>query len=184
MPQAVSSRLRTWLLCLPPRPGTNPGTGTTYHPMALPIIGPYALPVPGERELDPFANKLGIAQLERGAKHASSCILSPASVSWNQTGKNLFVDKLGIAPIEEGAKRAASCMFSPATGYGSGYEYCPPPYGTAYRRALRTTRTRWVGTKSERISQAGNSSNIKSSKLRIAPIERCCHKRENLTSWE
>ena len=27
-------------------------------------------------------------------------------------------------------------------GYESGYGYCLPPYGTAYRRALRTTRTR------------------------------------------
>ena len=25
--------------------------------------------------------------------------------------------------------------------YESGYGYCLPPYGTAYRRALRTTRT-------------------------------------------
>ena len=29
------------------RPGTNPGTGTAYHPMALPTVGPYALAVPG-----------------------------------------------------------------------------------------------------------------------------------------
>ena len=28
------------------------------------------------------------------------------------------------------------------TGYESGYGYCLAPYGTAYRRALRTTRTR------------------------------------------
>ena len=28
------------------------------------------------------------------------------------------------------------------TGYESGYGYCLSPYGTAYRRALRTTRTR------------------------------------------
>jgi len=27
-------------------------------------------------------------------------------------------------------------------GYLFGYGYCPPPYGPAYRRALRTTRTR------------------------------------------
>ena len=36
---------------LPPReherPGTNPDTGTAYHPTALPTVGPYALPVPG-----------------------------------------------------------------------------------------------------------------------------------------
>jgi len=29
-----------------------------------------------------------------------------------------------------------------SSGYESGYRYCLPPYGTAYRRALRTTRTR------------------------------------------
>jgi len=29
------------------RPGTNPGTGTAYHPTAPPTVGPYALPVPG-----------------------------------------------------------------------------------------------------------------------------------------
>ena len=28
-------------------PGTNPGTGTAYHPTALPTVGPCALPVPG-----------------------------------------------------------------------------------------------------------------------------------------
>jgi len=28
-------------------PGTIPGTGTAYHPTALPTVGPYALPVPG-----------------------------------------------------------------------------------------------------------------------------------------
>ena len=28
-------------------PGTNPGTGTAYVPTALPIVGPYGLPVPG-----------------------------------------------------------------------------------------------------------------------------------------
>ena len=28
-------------------PGTNPGTGTAYHPTALSTLGPYALPVPG-----------------------------------------------------------------------------------------------------------------------------------------
>ena len=30
-----------------PKPGTNPGTGTAYHPTALPTVGPYAPPVPG-----------------------------------------------------------------------------------------------------------------------------------------
>ena len=29
------------------KPGTNPGTSSGYHPTALPIVGPYALPVPG-----------------------------------------------------------------------------------------------------------------------------------------
>jgi len=26
----------------------KPGTGTAYHPTALPTVGPYALPVPGQ----------------------------------------------------------------------------------------------------------------------------------------
>ena len=30
----------------------------------------------------------------------------------------------------------------PAPGYAGGYEYSVPPYGTAYRSTLRTTRTR------------------------------------------
>ena len=30
----------------------------------------------------------------------------------------------------------------PEFGYESGYGYCLQPYGAAYRRALRTTRTR------------------------------------------
>ena len=29
------------------KPGTNPGTGTGYHPTALPTVGPYATPVSG-----------------------------------------------------------------------------------------------------------------------------------------
>ena len=29
-------------------PGTNPGTGIAYHPTALPTVGPYALPAPGD----------------------------------------------------------------------------------------------------------------------------------------
>ena len=29
------------------RPGMDPGTGTAYHPTALPTVGSYALPVPG-----------------------------------------------------------------------------------------------------------------------------------------
>jgi len=28
-------------------PGTDPGTGTAYHPTTLPTVGPYSLPVPG-----------------------------------------------------------------------------------------------------------------------------------------
>ena len=29
------------------RPGTCSGTGTAYHPTALPTVAPYGLPVPG-----------------------------------------------------------------------------------------------------------------------------------------
>jgi len=36
----------------------------------------------------------------------------------------------------------------------SGYGYCLPPYGTAYLRALRTTRTR-IRTRSCRVDVAG-----------------------------
>ena len=33
-------------------------------------------------------------------------------------------------------------LTAPAFGYEAGYGYCLSPYGAAYRRALRTTRTR------------------------------------------
>ena len=37
------------------RPGTNPGTGTAYHPTALHTVGPYELPVPGFENVPLFS---------------------------------------------------------------------------------------------------------------------------------
>ena len=41
-----------------------------------------------------------------------------------------------------------------SAGYFPGYGYCLPPYGTAYRSALRTTRTRTT-TRTLRLSFPG-----------------------------
>ena len=54
---------------------------------------------------------------------------SAQSASWVRVA----IDTLGAIGI------------SRETGYDSGYGYYIPPYGTAYRRALRTTRTRVSG---------------------------------------
>ena len=43
------------------RPGTNPGTGTAYHPTALPTVGPYALPVPGFVPCEMTVRRSGVA---------------------------------------------------------------------------------------------------------------------------
>ena len=44
-PRLATPRFRIQVRVLP---GTNPGTGTAYHPTALPTVRPYALPGSGE----------------------------------------------------------------------------------------------------------------------------------------
>ena len=50
--------------------------------------------------------------------------------------------------------RLSALGFFGSAGYLLGYGYCLPPYGTAYRSALRTTRTRTT-TRTLRLSVAG-----------------------------
>jgi hypothetical protein len=48
----------------------------------------------------------------------------------------------GTRPSPCRATAPSKVPLKPETGYETGYGYCLPPYGTAYRSALRTTRTR------------------------------------------
>ena len=65
--------------------------------------------------------------------------LERKGVSWKKSVTTLRLSMLGL--------------FGP-TGYVFGYGYCLPPYGTTYRSALRTTRSRTT-TRTLRLSMLG-----------------------------
>ena len=97
---------------------------------------------------DTGAYKRGFSGLAARFYHPYSASLVCGHMS---CGLVLYPDpNLGrdVPPAEMHPAVAAEAVGKPPppsphqTGYESGYGYCLPSYGTGYRRALRTTRTR------------------------------------------